>query len=110
MIAGAYEGYYYHSTPTTRTLPVTLSLSFDRRNYSGISEDTLQQSVFMGQFSVEGNEVTLTNGYNAIAESRWSHILSGTYRYEIIDETIHMSRDLESGGIEGFRLERKDQY
>lgn len=108
LLGGTYEGYYYKSTPESRHLPIPLSLDFDKRNYTGICEDSLNHSVFMGQFSVEANIVTLTNGYNAVADTQWQQIMQGTYRYEIIDSTIHMSRDLQNGGIEGFRLTKKN--
>lgn len=110
LLGGAYEGYYYKSGSEAKTLPIPLSLEFDTYNYTGICEDSLNHSVFMGQFNVEDNHVTLSNGYNATEDSDWQQIMTGTYSYEIIDETIHMSRDLESGGIEGFRLSRKSDF
>ena len=106
LLFGDYEGYYYHSSPEAKTLPVPLTLQFEKRNYTGLSQDSTSQSLFIGQFSVEGNKVSLMNGYNAIAESDWQRILSGTYTDEIIDQTIHMSREYDSG-IEGFRLTKK---
>ncbi|WP_421869483.1 hypothetical protein [Marinoscillum sp.] len=106
MFYGEYEGYYYKSTSAERALPVPLTLQFEKRNYTGLSEDSLSQSIFMGQFAIEKNQVRLTNGYNAVADSDWERILSGSYTFEIIDHTIHMSRDID-GGMEGFRLTKK---
>ena len=104
---GSYTGYYYISTPTTRQLPIALTVEFDLGNYTGHSEDSVYHSVFMGQFTVDGNQVSLTNGFNAVEKSQWKRIMTGTYRYELIDETINMSRDLQDGGIEGFRLTKE---
>ena len=106
LLFGEYEGFYYLSSPEARALPIPLTLQFEKRNYTGLSQDSTSQSLFIGQFSVEGNKVTLQNGYNAVANSDWNRILSGTYTYEIIDETIHMSREYQEG-IEGFRLTKK---
>ncbi len=99
---GTYTGTFQRKTISGEGLKANISITFSAGRWYGQSDMMNYPSLCRGIFKTELNKLIFENECAWTADFDWSLIVSGEYKYILAGDSLLISRDYGSHGVESY--------
>ena len=93
-LQGTFKGSFIRSAPAIDYVPSNVSLTFDKKTFSGSSQSPKYPAICFGTWQTNNNKINFTNGCAWTGDFDHTLILHGEFEYDWKGKTLYIRKSI----------------